>query len=496
MDFSNLNFLSGTAFWFVLTLFSIAFVIFFERRNPSTTMTWLLLLILLPGVGLVMYFVFGENLRKRSNRKIQKTKKALLSSEDSREAYDLIVLIEEQKAWLNSPESDEIFNKEDKQAVHLLLNSGNTPVTMGNKMTIFEEGISKFESLLEDISRATKHINIEYYIIKDDKIGNRLREALIERARAGVEIKIMYDPIGCYPLLINHRKFFKSMRDEGIKISAFMQDKVLYYRNINYRNHRKIVIIDGRIGYVGGINIGDEYVHEDPKFGFWRDTHLRFEGNIVIMLQMVFLQDWFHRTGESIFRKDYFHLFTEPQGGATVQIAASGSDSEHPTIYQSYFYNITHAQKSVYIQSPYFIPDESLVTAIKSALLSGVDVRLMFPSHPDHFTVYNASHSYIDDIVELGAKVYFYKKGFIHSKVMMVDREFASIGTANMDVRSFKINAEINALIYDDESLKKIYDMFERDMKNCDLADPEVYLNKSIWRRFVEGACRLFSPIL
>lgn len=496
MEFLTQNILSGAAFWFALTLFSIAVVIFFERRNPSTTMTWLLLLILFPGFGLVMYFIFGENLRKRSNRKIQRTKKALLSSEASRHAYDLIDMIDQQKRWLDSDESDLVFNKEDKQAVRLLLNSGNTPITMGNHMTLFEEGISKFESLLKDIAGATRHINMEYYIIKDDRLGNRVREALIERAKAGVKIKIMYDPIGCYPLLFNHRSFFRSMRDEGIEIKAFMQDKVLYYRNINYRNHRKIVIIDGRIGYLGGINIGDEYVHESPRFGFWRDTHLRFEGNIVLMLQMVFLQDWFHRTGESIFRKDYFHLFTEPQGDATVQIAESCSDSEHPTIYQSYFYNITHAQESVYIQSPYFIPDESLVTALKSALLSGVDVRIMFPSKPDHFIVHNASHSYIDDIVKLGAKIYFYKEGFIHSKVIMVDHEFASIGTANLDVRSFKINSEINALIYDDESLKQIYAMFERDMQNCDLADPEIYLKKSIGRRFVEGVCRLFSPIL
>lgn len=496
MEASMLDFFSGTVFWFGLTLFSIAFVIFFERRNPSTTMTWLLLLILLPGVGLVMYFVFGENLRKRNSRKIQKTKEALLSSDASRSAYDLIYLIEEQKRWLSSSESDEAFNKDDKQAIYMLLNSGNTPVTMGNKMDLFEEGISKFESLLSDISKAEKHIHMEYYIIKDDNIGNKLREALIERAKAGVQIKVMYDPIGCYPLLINHRGFIKSMRDAGIEVRAFMQDKVLYYRNINYRNHRKIVIIDGRIGYLGGINVGDEYVHENPRFGFWRDTHLRFEGNVVVMLQMVFLQDWFHRTGESVFKKSYFHVFTKPQGNATVQIAASCSDSEQPTIYQSYFYNITHAQKSVYIQSPYFIPDEPLVTAIKSAVLSGVDVRIMFPEIADHFTVYNASHSYLGEIAELGAKVYFYKKGFIHSKVIMVDNEFASVGTANMDVRSFKINAEINALIYDDESLKKLYDMFERDMQNCELLQNETYLKKSIGRRFVEGCCRLFSPIL
>lgn len=494
--FSMTDFYSGAVFWFWLTLFSVAVVIFFERRNPSTTMTWLLLLILLPVAGLVMYFVFGENLRKKNSKKIQKMKDSLLKADDTRAAYDLVYQIEEQKKWLDSEESDAFFNRDDKQAIRLLLNSGNTPVTMGNDLKIFEEGISKFEKLLEDISKAEKHIHMEYYIIKDDNMGNRLREALIERARAGVKIKIMYDPIGCYPLLITRRHFFGSMRAEGIEIFAFMQDKRLYYRNINYRNHRKIAIIDGKIGYLGGINIGDEYVHEDPRFGFWRDTHLRFEGNAVVMLQMVFLQDWYHRTGRSEFRKSYFHVFDEPKGPTTVQIVASGTDSEHPTIYQSFFYNITHAQQSVYIQSPYFVPDEALLMALKSAVLSGVDVKIMFPGIPDHFTVYHASQSYLSEIAELGAKVYIYKKGFIHSKVMMVDHEFASVGTANMDVRSFKINAEINALIYDDETLCHLYDMFDRDLRNCELLDPDVYLKKTIRRRFVEGACRLFSPIL
>ncbi|WP_051188433.1 cardiolipin synthase [Proteocatella sphenisci] len=496
MNFSMIDFYSGAVFWFWLTLFSIAFVIFFERRNPSTTMTWLLMLIVFPFVGLVMYFVFGENLRKKNSKKIQKMKEALISADDTRSAYDLVYLIEEQKRWLDSDESDSFFNKDDKQAIKLLLNSGNTPVTMGNDMKIFEEGISKFESLLEDIKNAQKHIHLEYYIIKDDNIGNQLREALIERAKAGVKIKLLYDPIGCYPLVTTRRHFISSMRDVGIEVLAFMQDKRLYYRNINYRNHRKIVIIDGKIGYLGGINIGDEYVHEDSKFGFWRDTHLRFEGNVVVMLQMVFLQDWYHRTGRSEFRKSYFHVFEESKGPAIIQIAASGTDSEHPTIYQSFFYNITHAQKSVYIQSPYFVPDEALLMAIKSAVLSGVDVKIMFPGIADHFTVHHASHSYLAEIAELGAKVYIYKNGFIHSKVMMVDNEFASVGTANMDVRSFKINAEINALIYDDESISKLYDMYERDLKNCERLDPDTYQKKSIGTRFIEGVCRLFSPIL
>ncbi|MGL5257445.1 MAG: cardiolipin synthase [Proteocatella sp.] len=496
MSIYTFQFMTGAAFWFVFTLISIGFVIFFERRNPSSTMIWLLLLILLPGIGLVLYFVFGENLRRRSSRKIKEMKKALIKSDTSREAYDLMQLIEEQKRWLDSEESDDFFNEEDKQAVKLLLNSGNTPITLGNKMTLFDEGVSKFESLIEDIKKAKHHIHMEYYIIKDDVIGNKVRAALIERAEAGVEVKVMYDPVGCYPLLLTRRKFISSMRKAGIQVRAFMQDKVLYYRNINYRNHRKIVIIDGEVGYIGGINIGDEYVHEDKRFGFWRDTHLKFEGNAVIMLQMVFLQDWFHRTGEAVFKKEFFKINVEPKGNGIVQIAESSTDSEQPTIYQSYFYNITHAKKSVYIQSPYFVPDEALVTAIKSAVLSGVDVRIMFPGIPDHFVVYNASHSYIGEIVELGAKVYLYKKGFIHSKVMIVDDEFASVGTANMDVRSFKINAEINALIYDDESVKKLYEMYQRDIENCELLDPEIYLKKSIGKRFVENTCRLFSPIL
>lgn len=496
MEFTmaDFGFFSGAASWFAMTLAMICVVIFFERRNPSKTMTWLLLLVLLPGVGFVLYLIFGENLRKRNIIKTKRTAEAFLSSEGAKDVYDIYAAIEEQRLWLETEDSDLVFNRDDKQAIKLLLNSGNTPVTAGNKMKLFTEGVSKFDKLLEDISKAQKHIHVEYYIIKDDVIGNRLREALIERAKAGVEVRVLYDDFGCYKLLIK-KDFFKSMREAGIELKSFMQDRVLIYRNINYRNHRKIVIIDGEIGYMGGVNVGDEYVHQS-KFGFWRDTHLRFEGNIVNMLQLVFLQDWFLRTEEMLIKDKYFKIIDEPAGNAVVQIAASGADSQHPTIYQSYFYNIAHAKKSVYIQTPYFIPDESLVTALKSAILSGVDVRIMFPGSPDHFIVYNASHSYIEEIAELGAKIYFYEKGFIHSKVMMVDHEFASIGTANMDVRSFSINSEINALIYDDDSVNQIYNMFENDMKDCSILDLETYLNKPLPRKFKEALCRLFSPIL
>lgn len=495
MTFISFDFFGGAAFWFAITLVTIGIVIFFEKRNPQKTMTWLLVLILLPGIGFILYLLFGENLRKRSIKKAQLAREKLYDNPDAKVVSQMIKEIDNQKDWIMSKESNTIFNQDDIQSIRLLMNSGNTPVTMGNKVTLFTEGVAKFDSLLNDIKNAKDHIHMEYYIIKDDELGNRIKDALIIKAKEGVEVRVLYDDFGCYSFIYK-KKFIKELKSAGVELRSFLQDRFLIYRNINYRNHRKIVIIDGHIGYVGGINIGDEYVHKHPKFGYWRDTHLRLEGNAVSMLQSVFLQDWFMRTKEMLIKEKYFKLSDNSTEGSVIQIATSGADTKHATIYQSYFYSIAHAKESVYIQTPYFIPDEPLMTALKTALLSGVDVRLMFPGSPDHFTVYNASHSYIDEIIELGAKVYFYQKGFIHSKVMLVDREYASVGTANMDVRSFMINAEINAIIYDDETVHKLYDMFEDDIKDCTLAVEEEYLDKSVYKKIVESLCRLFSPIL
>ena len=264
---------------------------------------------------------------------------------------------------------------------------------------------------------------------------------------------------------------------------------------LNYRNHRKIVIIDGHIGYTGGINIGDEYMGKNKKFGYWRDTHIRIEGSSVYMLQMVFLTDWYYTTKKAEFEPKYFPKL-EHKGNSMIQVVATGPDSDWEAIHYAYFSAICNAKERVYIETPYFIPDEGLLRALKSAALSGVDVRIIFPSIADHKIVHQASYSYFDDILKSGGKVYLYNKGFIHSKLIIIDDKIASTGSANMDLRSFMLNFEINAFIYDKDIINKISDDFFEDLKNSKEVDLEVFQNRPFIKKWAESVARLFSPIL
>jgi len=391
--------------------------------------------------------------------------------------------------------NSEEFDISDRNIMRLVLNSGESPITLNNKVAIFTEGASKFEQMIADIRQAKDHIHLEYFIIKNFKISNQLREALIEKAKEGVQVRIIFDTIGCKGLLF-HSTFLKSLAEAGCQITAYKKSKrlLLMLKHLNYRNHRKVCVIDGKIGYVGGINIGDEYVHQSKKFGFWRDTHLRIEGAAVYVLQLSFLIDWLARTDEIIIDEQYFPAI-DACGDAVIQIARSGIDSPDDTIYQAYFYAIAQARETVYIETPYFIPDEALFTAIKTAAMAGVDVRIIFPSFPDHTFVYYASESYLEQLAAVGAKIHLYQKGFIHSKVVLVDKEVASVGTANMDIRSFMLNSEINALLYDDATVNRLYEMFYTDLADCRTVSYEEMKNKGALKKVRQSICRLLSPL-
>ena len=286
------------------------------------------------------------------------------------------------------------------------------------------------------------------------------------------------------------------MKKVGIQISAFLPATFPFIGGkLNYRNHRKIVIIDGHIGYTGGINIGDEYMGKNKKFGYWRYTHIRIECSSVYMLQMVFLTDWYYTTKKAEFEPKYFPKL-EHKGNSMIQVVATGPDSDWEAIHYAYFSAICNAKERVYIETPYFIPDEGLLRALKSAALSGVDVRIIFPSIADHKIVHQASYSYFDDILKSGGKVYLYNKGFIHSKLIIIDDKIASTGSANMDLRSFMLNFEINAFIYDKDIINKISDDFFEDLKNSKEVDLEVFQNRPFIKKWAESVARLFSPIL
>ncbi|MBO3445952.1 cardiolipin synthase [Clostridium sp. CCUG 7971] len=476
---------------------AISMVIILENRDPARTVTWLLIFLLLPGVGLLIYAVFGRNIRKIKIFKTQKLANDIKEEKlfENLEEIQELVKLEQDSIKERSLADDELADYSKKRVISLLLNTGMFPFTTNNNIDVYIDGNQKFENLIKDIKSAKDHIHLEYFIIKDSEIGRKIRDLLIEKAKEGVKIRILYDDVGCWRFWF-HRKFFNEMKKHGIDIMPFLPAKFpIIGSKLNYRNHRKIVVIDGKVGYTGGINIGDEYVGKNKKFGYWRDTHIRIEGTSVYLLQMTFLIDWYYTTKEIILIKKYFPKMSYC-GDSMVQVVASGPDSDWEAIHYAYFSAICQAKKNIYIETPYFIPDESILRALKSAALSGVDVRIIFPKIADHKMVNSASYSYFTDILKSGGKVYLYTKGFIHSKIVIIDDKISSTGSANMDLRSFMLNFEINAFIYDKDVIEIMTKDFFEDMKNSEELDESDFENRNIIIKAKESISRLFSPIL
>lgn len=465
---------------FVFVPLTIGITISLENRSPHKTISWLLVLALLPGVGIILYLVFGGNMRKRRWEKAKVRIAAYLNHAGMRGVLESMAEGAPHDCAQNT--------------MRLVLNSGISPITMHNKVDIYTDGVAKFAQMIKDIKNAREHIHLEYYIIRKSSIADELRAALIAKANEGVKVRIIYDDWGSWKLK-KDPEFILGLKRAGCEVYTTIKPRFPFgIRDFNYRDHRKICVIDGKIGYVGGVNIADEYIHKG-KLGYWRDTHLRIEGAAVYMLQMIFAIGWMLRTDEMLLGRDYFPLGVENTGASIIQIAASGADTPQETIYQAYFYAIAQAKNTVYIETPYFIPDESILTALKTAAMAGVDVRIIFPKKSDHATVHEASLSYLEELLGLGAKVYFYQKGFIHSKMLLVDNETASVGTANMDIRSFMLNSEINAFIYDKETVDRLYQVFNDDLRECRQAK-KAEVSKILPQRIWRSVCRLFSPVL
>lgn len=475
----------------------ISLIILLENRDPAKTMSWLMMFILFPGIGLVVYAVSGRNIRKIKLFKTQKLANTIKEKRlfDTLEKIEEVVELEIESIKQNKLLSEEEDGSAIKRVISLLLKTGMFPFTKNNKVDVFIDGNEKFPHLIKDIRNAKDHIHLEYFIIKDSEIGRVIKNELIEKAKQGVKVRIIYDDVGCWRFWFN-RKFFNEMRNVGIEIIAFLPTKFpIIGGKLNYRNHRKIVVIDGIIGYTGGINIGDEYLGKKEKFGYWRDTHIRLEGIAVYMLQMTFIIDWYYTTKEVIDAKKLFPTM-DYIGDSMIQVVASGPDSDWEDIHYAYFTAICQAKRRVYIETPYFIPDESILKAIKSVALIGVEVIIIFPKIADHKIVNTASHSYFEEILEAGGRVFLYNKGFIHSKVVIIDDEIASAGSANMDLRSFMLNFEVNAFIYDKKVIERMTDDFYNDLKCSKELTLENFKKRGFSRKVKESVARLFSPIL
>lgn len=473
----------------------ISMSILLENRDPSKTLSWMMMFVLLPGIGIMIYVFSGRNIRKHKLFKA-KTKSKNLNERQLFENLEVVKhIVNLQKKMLDEGELIKDVSPMKERVIRLLFNLGQFPYTTNNKVEIYKDGNEKFARLLEDIEAAKNHIHLEYFIIKDGEIAEKVKKALIKKAKQGVDVRILYDDLACWRFKIK-RDFLHDLKEVGVKYAAFLPTKFpLLGGQLNYRNHRKIAIIDGRVGYTGGLNIGDEYIGKKKKFGYWRDTHLRIEGIATHMLQMIFLIDWYLTTNEILTDEDFTPRI-ESLGDKAIQVVGTGPDSKWEDIHYAFFSAISQAKERVYIETPYFIPDESLLKAIKTASLSGVDVRIIFPSIIDHYAVNIASYSYFEEVLAAGGRVFLYQPGFIHSKMIIVDDEIASVGSSNIDLRSFMLNFEVNAFMYDKELIKEITDLFYLDQNNSKELLKENFRTRNIVVRLAESIARLFSPLL
>lgn len=462
----------------------IAIDVLLDNRDPSSTVAWIMVLFLLPGVGIFLYLYIGRNHRK---------KKTFIKKRG--EDYNILNrLLNQQVTFTDYGEFfKNNFQDTKGKIIPLLLKNTRAPITVNNNVKVLQNGEDTFSEMLKDIENAKKHIHIEYYIIKDSEIGKEFQQLLIKKAQEGLEVRVIYDAVGSWQL---SKSFLKPMEDAGVEIHVFLPVKLPFFGSrLNYRNHRKIIVIDGIIGFVGGLNIGDEYLGENEKMGFWRDTHLKIQGEAVYVLQGIFLADWYFVSKQSLDHPKYF----PPQGYCgenIIQIASSGPDSYWASIHQAYFTAINSANERVYITTPYLVPDEGILLALKTAALRGVDVRLLLPIKADHKTVFWASKSHFMELLEAGVRIYLYGKGFVHGKVFVVDDNFTSIGTANLDIRSFKLNFEVNAFIYDKDVNDKVGMDFFYDLSVSEEVLIDEYKERPIQHKIKESIARVFSPIL
>ena len=462
-------------------------IVFFERRNPSSTWAWLLVLLFTPVLGFIVYMVFGRN----SKREKMFRQKELYDRSVYHNDVDSVRKNREQKKKLRNKEQL-IGNEYVTDLIHMNLNSGSW-ITFNNKIDYFNNGKDKFDALIEDIRNAKKHIHLEYYIWRGDELGKRLVDELAKKAAEGVEVRVLYDGIGNSRL---PKHFFDKLHEAGGFTVAFLPRFVV---RLNYRNHRKLAIIDGEIGYIGGFNVGDEYLGITARYGPWRDTHLRFMGDAVDQMQMRFIKDWNFTTKnkeEKVEISEYYFPAREEFDGVPTQIVSSGPDTKWKNVRNGFFKMMNEAESHIRLTTPYFVPDDGIFEALRVAALSGLDVRIIIPGNPDHFFVYWSSMSYLGELLEAGVKVYQYEKGFIHAKVLTIDGKVATVGSANMDIRSFELNFEVNAFMYDEATTKLLEDEFENDLRYCVEITKEWYHRRRWWFKVKEAVARLVSPLL
>ena len=464
-----------------LTAVAIIGVVVSENRNPVKTLAWITVLILLPVVGIILYIFFGRSLRHV--RMISRKKRKRLTGRD-----DIKHLMRSQQVI-----HYDTVKSERQQMINLVNSTQGSPFLANNEVEIFTNGKDKFDAFKRDLLAAEKYIHIQYYIIENDKIGNEIGDILKQKVKEDVKVRVLYDHVGSFHFDMS---YFKKLRKEGVEVYPFMQITFPEFANrINWRNHRKIVVIDGKIGYIGGMNIADRYI-DGGKMKHWRDTHLRVTGDIVAALQVSFAIDW------NFMKRELIEVPVETVKPGSIanpigmQLVTGGPTSQWVNMAFVFQKAIDSANKCVYIQTPYFLPSDPLLKALQVAALSKVDVRLMIPRKPDSILLRYASYSYIKQCLTAGIKIYFYEPGMLHSKVVVVDDDFVTTGSTNFDFRSFEHNFEGNVLLYSQEFNQRMKEVMLVDMKDCTRINLRTWRKRPIWQKAVESIVRLFGPLL
>jgi cardiolipin synthase len=455
-----------------------------KKLDPTKTISWSIVLVAFPFAGLIFYIFLGQNYRKEKIFNLKEMRDLRVIDQLSKQQITMF-----HKAGQYPPSVER-----SKNIITLLLNNSKAIFTEHNRVEIYSNGETTLAAMKAAMAQANDFIHLESYIIEDDKIGNEIKDLLIRKAREGVEVRVIYDDVGSWNL---SKKYVRPLRQEGVEIAPFAKVHILHKSGtkVNYRNHRKILVVDGAVGFMGGINVADRYV-TGGHFGAWRDTHLRIEGDAVNFLQAIFLTDWYFVTKKLLGQRKRYYPPGKPCAPCPMQIVSSGPDSDWASVMQAYFAAIVQAKDHIYIITPYFTPNESILTAIKTASLSGVDVRLIIPARSDSKLVYSSTRSYFSELLEAGVKIYLFQKGFNHSKVMMVDGYFAAVGSANMDIRSFEHNFEIISLIYDENITRKLEAQFHEDIGYSRLVRLRWWNRRSAWSKMKEALARLCSPLL
>ncbi|HLP05826.1 MAG TPA: cardiolipin synthase [Paludibacter sp.] len=463
---------------YVYTIVSTISVLLLENRNPVKSLSWMLVLLFFPFIGLLLYLLLGQDYRK----------KKIISKKSIRQVTERPV---------TTFEIDKLdtafFSKGQLNLIKLLYKNSEAKGYSHNKIDVLSTGETIFEALFESIRNAKNHVHIEFFIFDDDVISNRLRELLIQKAREGVRVRMIYDYWGSFDL---SKKYLNSLREAGVYVRAFLpfRWKISRSSKINYRNHRKIVVVDGEIGFTGGLNVADRYIFGN-KLGSWRDTFVRFEGSVVHGLQLLFLIDWYFVEQKLIVGSKYF---PEPRkfGENLVQIVNSGPDTDWEAIMQGIASAVMSAKKYVYIHSPYYMPTEVIASCIEMAALSGVDVRLIVPTRSDSRLSDACTNSFLGHALEAGVRVFKYREGFLHSKAIVIDDFISIVGSCNMDERSFVQNFEANAFIYDEQTALALQALFVNDLVRCDEITLDEWGKRKRKQKMRESIARLFSPLM